>query len=217
MTRAWHPGLFSPFLRSVDYVLLLQAWQQTHLATQPWTAILLQNWGLLISLEKFQIRRLSNQRVSPVLHPVAGCKDSKIIIFPQGSQLDRIQGVGLTHFPSSPKVHPSKTSSMPLSSSASPHQASPPACAEIWQAAESQGLVGKQLQMNFGFWMKELDNNCSSLSEGNTEKPDPNLPILSWQCDLASVTAICVFRFLRHRTKPGCAHLPTEVWGCRVD
>lgn len=148
-----------------------------------------------------------------MLHSVSGCKDSKIITFPQGSPLEQIQGVGLTCFLSSPKVHPSKTSSMPLSSSASPQQASPPACAEIWQAAESQGVVGKQLQMNFGSWMKELDNNCSSLSEGNTEKLDPNPPVLSWQCDLGSVTAICVFRFLRHQTNSGTVLIYLEKCG----
>lgn len=47
------------------------------------------------------------------------------------------------------------------------------------KAVGSQGIMGKQLRMDFGSWMKELDNNCTSLSEGNTKKQDHNLPVLS--------------------------------------
>lgn len=151
-----------------------------------------------------------------MLHPASGWKDSRIIIFPQGSPLEQIQTVRLT-LPIFPKSAPIQNLFNAAVILCQPPASLPTCLCRDPTGCESQGVVGKQLQMNFGFWMKELDNNCSSLSEENMEKPDPNLPILSWQCDLASVTAICVFTFLRHQTKPGCAHLPAEVWGCRVD
>lgn len=116
----------------------------------------------------------------------------------QDSPLDQIQRGGLACFLSSSKLHPSKTCSVPLSSSASPYQAFPPACAEIWQAMGPQGC---REAITSGFWIldERAWQNWSSLSEGNTKKPDPNLTILSWQYNLASVTAIHAFRFLWHQ------------------
>lgn len=218
MTGAWQLGLFAPFLGSVGYLFpCYKPGSKLTLPTEPSTAIILRNWGPLSSLEKFPNQKActGDTREYPLCY-IQWSEGQQNHHFPTGFPLEQIQGGGLICFLSSPKLYPSKTCSIPLSSSASPHQAFPPACAEIWQAAGSQGVVGKQLWMDFGSWMKELDN-CSNLSEGNTEKPDPNLPILSWQCDLASVTAIRAFRFLWHQTKPESAHLPTEVWGCSMD
>lgn len=84
------------------------------LPAEPWTDMIPQNWGLHSSLENFQIRghTLGIRGNIPCLTP-SGIKDSKIIIFPQGSLLEQIPGEGLTCFLSSPKLHPSQNPFVP--------------------------------------------------------------------------------------------------------
>ena len=110
MTGAWHPRLFSPFLGSVDYLFpCYNPSSRLTLSSEPWTVMNLHNWGSLSSLEKFQIRRHTLETWGIISCVTSGgIKDSKIITFPQGSLLERMQGGGLTCFLSSPKLHPSK-------------------------------------------------------------------------------------------------------------